>query len=313
MKQLLLQGYGYSGVSFLRDFFKEIEGAYVFNYEFDLLRKSGGIMDLLTTLSLNNPFLDDCVIRRFSDFYNYLYKNANWKSELSDKFLEISKNLEEELIMYIQDFPTRGFAVQESIKFPKDKFYFHKKFKEKIIDLNHDKDVYFIKNFSEDKYKVLLKEYMTNVLSLFPECEYLALVHPLQISMKIKSWLYFFENYRVITISRDPRDVFVDMNFMHDEFKFTEYYKKFRRYDSVNNEECGNSILNIRFEDFVLDYNKVEKQILDFCGIEFSKHNKRQTISNPEVSKNNIGLYKTFSNQKAISYIEKELSEYCYE
>lgn len=74
MQQILLQGYGFSGVSFLRDFFKEIDGTYVFNKEFDLFRKSGGIMDLITTLSLNNPFLDDCVIRHFyKELTQYCY------------------------------------------------------------------------------------------------------------------------------------------------------------------------------------------------------------------------------------------------
>lgn len=311
--QLLLQGYGYSGVSFLRDFFKEVDDSFVFNEEFDLLRKSGGILDLYNVLVQNNPFLDDCVIRVFMNFYKYLAYERKWSDVLGNAFVDLSESLVNDLVLYKKEWENKGFQVQNAIKFPEDIYGFHKKYKSKIIEQNEDKNIYFLKNFDRGGVRVLLEKYMQKLLKLFPSRKYLCLVHPLQISSPLDNQLNFFDkDAKILTISRDPRDVFLDSNLIKDVNIFIEYFKKWHLMDEYNYKKFGKNILQIQFEDFVLNYGKVEKEILDFCGIKKEEHSQRKKYSNPDISKKNVGLYKCYKNQKEISLIERELKNYIY-
>lgn len=311
--QILLQGYGYSGVSFLRDFFKEICETFVFDEEFDLIRKSGGILELENVLCQNNPFLDDCVIRNFANFYNYLANDRNWKSIMGEEFCELSQKLISDLILCKKIWVNKGFQVQNSIKYPKDKFGIHKNWQKEIKRLNEDENIYFLKPLTIDEIHRKLIAYTKSIIRLFPQKKYLCLVHALQISSLIKPQLkYFDEDVKIITISRDPRDVFIDMKLMDDVTSFIQYYKKWHLNDKENFVENPCKLLNIKFEDFVLNYDKVEKEILDFCKIDITSHVKRMKYSNPEISKKNIGLYKDYANQKEIKLIENELCSYLY-
>ena len=60
------------------------------------------------------------------------------------------------------------------------------------------------------------------------------------------------------------------------------------------------------------NYETISKKIMDFVGLEEKEHVKKFAYFNPEISRNNIGIYKKYKDQAAIKIIEDELSEYLY-
>lgn len=70
--------------------------------------------------------------------------------------------------------------------------------------------------------------------------------------------------------------------------------------------------LMVRFEDLVLRYDEIIKEILDFAEIDASHHVAPKTVFDPAISVVNIGAYKTFIDQDFMKQIEEALPEYCY-
>ena len=70
--------------------------------------------------------------------------------------------------------------------------------------------------------------------------------------------------------------------------------------------------LLIRFEDLVLKYDETTKKIMDFIGMDASRHINPKLFFDPSVSVANIGAYRYFEDQEFIRQIEERLSKYCY-
>ena len=70
----------------------------------------------------------------------------------------------------------------------------------------------------------------------------------------------------------------------------------------------------MKFEDVCFDYEKILQKILDFSEVDKSEHINKGAVFSPEQSRKNIGMWKHCEGEmkKAISYIEKELTEYLY-
>lgn len=313
---ILLQGYNYSGVSFLRDFFREFNDTFVFLDEFDLMRHSGGVLDLYNTLSMNNPFLDDSVIRRFKQLVEYLYRKRRWGDILGKAFLERSYELYNDLLLTKIEFSIRAYSTHEEIRplFPQDRFGIHRHRDKQIRrSLNaHNHDIYLVKSYSNENLLDLLKNYTHDILNLFPASKFLVLVHPLQISSELSWQLKFFNNSKVITISRDPRDVYVDFSLVRDPDVFVAFMEKW--YAQYQKEDISSQqLLKIKFEDFIFEYDCTAKKIIDFCGLgNVVEPSKRRKFSDPDKSKLNVGIYKNYPDVDAIKFIEKKLETICY-
>jgi hypothetical protein len=93
---------------------------------------------------------------------------------------------------------------------------------------------------------------------------------------------------------------------------FVFFYKSIR----VNQQSVINhpNVLFLKFEDVCFDYENMLQKILDFSEVGKSEHLNKGTIFSPEQSIKNIGMWKSCKGEmkEAISYIEKELSEYLY-
>ena len=118
------------------------------------------------------------------------------------------------------------------------------------------------------------------------------------------------DKIKEIAVYRDPRDQYVELINYKTAKNFEHYRKTWvpslkQLYQFKNNP----NLLLIRFEDFVLNYDKVAKQICDFCGLDKVHHVYKRLYFVPEQSKKNIGLWKSFADQKAIHKIEQELPE----
>lgn len=131
----------------------------------------------------------------------------------------------------------------------------------------------------------------------------------------------FFENPKAIVVDRDPRDLWLvgkyaaaakgEARFMpRDDVKtYVEYYRRLRKSQKKINTE---TILFLKFEDLIYEYDSTVKEIEKFLGI--SNHLNLKKYFNPDISINNTQLmYRYPECMEEIEYIERELGEYLFD
>ena len=126
----------------------------------------------------------------------------------------------------------------------------------------------------------------------------------------------YFGKYKLLASWRDPRDLNTAARNLSgndwvpkDPEAFVKWYKWYiTRYLSVKND----NLLLSRFEDFVYHYEETSKKICDFLKLSQKNQEKKFAYFNQKISINNIGLYKNYSDQKAIDYITTNLKKYLY-
>jgi hypothetical protein len=122
-----------------------------------------------------------------------------------------------------------------------------------------------------------------------------------------------FDNLKSIVVIRDPRDQFISFCENLKEFAPTDVnsfcclYEQNMRTIDVNN----NSIV-IRFEDFVMDFERESLKIRKFLGIKIEDHFVEVNLFNKEKSSSRIGKWRNYNDQESIKVIEKKLKNYCY-
>ncbi len=177
----------------------------------------------------------------------------------------------------------------------------------------------FCKKMSKDTYREYAKKYCTKLLKDIPSERILVMDNICSISNPKNDVLtQYFGNYKVLASIRDPRDVYStarlyptwDLGYIpKDPYLFIKYYKWYiDRYQYQLNP----NVLFVRFEDLVLQYDQISKQIMNFIGLSEEEHIHKKEYFNPDISKNNIGIYRKLSDKNAIKIIEDNLSDYLY-
>ena len=76
--------------------------------------------------------------------------------------------------------------------------------------------------------------------------------------------------------------------------KFIQWQKALlKRWNRQKQNVSSNQILEIEFENLVLDYNKTIDKIFLFNGISHSSHAKKGIYFNPQVSRDNVFKWQT--------------------
>lgn len=139
---------------------------------------------------------------------------------------------------------------------------------------------------------------------------------------------YFDENFRLIIVRRDVRDVFALNKYIWRQMErinlgsmlptrnveeFIDYWRRISDYENRKKIE-DNRILTIHFEDMVYHYDDALKKIEEHCDLNKKFHVDIKKYFNPERSMKNTQVYRIKSiPQREIELIEKELPEYCYD
>lgn len=287
-KIVIVSGFGQSGNSAVRDFLKEFDNVYVKENEDFLIKYAGGLADLRTTFVYNNNWYTcDNAIKEFLKlaFWYNRYENIQ-KSEFLFKTEAFIANLCE----YV-------FSVEE------DPFNWWK-----YSNLPYKNRVFVAKKLTLAEFNTYCSEYLDSVFSAMTDKEYIVLVNSLANSQIVET-INLFSDARVITCARDLRDVYVDFKLnaqgsfvpaasgQNVKIYFEAVYDKY----PVSHER----VLNIKFEDLVLSYEQVSKEIMNFLGLEPDQHIKTKLYFNPENSKKNIGLYKSYLFDKTVRDLEE--------
>lgn len=281
--------------------------------EVDFFRDYSGVLDLESAFEAFYPYVQDLKLKSFITISEYHYRKGGI---YTDKFMQLTWNFINELVEYKKTIPHvpaggKAFTVKEGFL-----LNFKNLASPFVFKPENGNIVYFLKNLSVKEYREIAKKYVTSVLKTINSKEILLLDQMLSNGCtdinKLEDYLGKFKN---IAVYRDPRDVYTqgiqnNLKFLPHEVEiFAKWYKNYvEPYKNLQHED----FLLLRFEDLILDFENTKKRILEFANIDESHHTKPKSCLQTEVSRQNIGLYKTFEDQDAIKYIEENLSEYCY-
>ena len=122
---------------------------------------------------------------------------------------------------------------------------------------------------------------------------------------------------RIIPVYRDPRSNYAalcreSVKFNPSVHQYVLNYRKRRektqrQYEAMKNED---KVRFVQFEDFVTDA-EYRKDLAGWLGLDLERHDEFSCFK-PWISEKNVLNYTDFEDQKAISVIEKELSEYLW-
>lgn len=331
MKIIIPTGYMGSGSSAITNLLAEYEKVDVSHgdFEFCFIHCPNGLLDLEDKLFSNNNFIrSDEAIKSFRKEMKFLNKKqyyflGNYYRIFNNKFLPITED-------YINSITTIKF---EGLWYNQERPNFITnfiKFCSKVIRrlLLRKIRLYTIKNYSHIELSLISKEefyaatrkYINDLISEISNQPYVVLdqlLLPFNL-YRIKS--YFNDNAYPIVVTRDPRDVFVLNKYvwskMNSQVPFSFNVKEFCKQYRLGRESEKQSeieVLNIAFEDLVLNYEESVKKVEDFVGLDPTKHIRKKEIFNPDISIKNIAVYHNFPEAKdEIKIIEEELKDYLY-
>lgn len=341
---IFLSGLNLTGKTILTDFFREFKGVYVPSHtsEFDLIRIQGGLLDLSNAIHEDwSPIRSDAAIRRFqrviarvgtvaslSNPSSLFYANGmSYDSTFNHKFLEISEKYINSLIEYRYSHEWPYLSID---KLPILQFW------QRLRRVIFKKKIFPVEIFGTDPTKFLdkTKFYLDELFqTIVADEDHFAVIHNAIEPFNPTRGLDLFSNGRLIVVQRDPRDVYASSFPINNGYKptfeegrllklkmgLTSAYdiEKFIlrqriQYESIQTRNDDHRVLRLKFEDIILKYEESIKQIIQFLNLDKSQHIYKRQFFNPNLSKKNIGLWKSHGDYESIRRIERELGKYCY-
>lgn len=326
-KYVAVNGFGWSGSGAVVDLLQEFEGYWDCGGEVRFLRDPYGIFDLEHALVDGWDILNaDAALRDFEWLAFRLYRRTSrWGGTGCGYIDKFGEGFWEETLNYINRLTKWDFQghwwwfefKQSDMKMAVNR----------ILKRLHVRDFenmnrIRVTDLSKEEFEEITKEYINNLYRLalaksnIGDCKTIILDQPFPMN-QAKMAGGFLNDLKIIVVDRDPRDQYMDLLHgkhmigreiarTHDVKKYIDYYNKKQR-EAVKKMSNGSDILYVRFEDLILKYEDTVNTIIDFLGEDKSIHTSPFKYLKPEVSSNNIGMWKQYPNQDEIRIIEKEL------
>lgn len=320
-------GYGWTGGSAVVDMLREFPDIAVpaNEKEFRLIKDPYGIIDLDRALNDSiDPLNEDIAIRNFKWMSEkYIKKPGRFSGVACGYVDDFGKNIERETEKYVDgliSYKYPGYWWFLDMEASAVEMIFKRILRKlKIRDLETYREMY-LSDITESEFINLTRNYLYNLFSpLVSESPLRIVALDNVIPATHPSYGYrYFGDCRPIVVERDPRDVYVNLikrkslvgyasSKIHDPHLFIKWHKRQR----VTNETMDN-VLFLRFEDLVLHYEETANKIYSFIGVKKEQHVNLKKYFDPSVSKERIGMWRTYPYQDEIRVIENELGTYLY-
>lgn len=277
-----LSGYMFSGKASVSDILSEFENIYVPNNreEFDLLRISGGLIDLKNSVNDWSPIRTDAALFKFENAIHKLSRDVSFK----ENFFNVGwgyKNRYHNIIKYSEEFINNITELEMEIDWPYDEIFYTSSelLKKRLEYFKNSKRTYvkivshilfkvysfLIFNHELDKtkkkHRLISKSNFNNEASKFIDkiiwhninkSKYkIAILHnALEPFNPARNLDILGEDSKSIIVDRDPRDIFITAVTYQKGFNDNvEFYKKIAAADEINK--------------FILRYNIYRKNIVN--------------------------------------------------
>ena len=285
-------------------------------FEVDIFRCYSGIFDLESAFE---PVTHTSIVKilAFLNAMEYYYKTPRYHI-CNDKFMEL-------VYEFIDNITTGKIEASNPLD-GDNAFIFRQGADEEaysniynpfVFDRLRKRYYWIPKDITKKQYRAYAKEFIHKFLNTIESKEYLALDQFVSIcGSDFEVFREYIDNFKMITIYRDPRDVYCQAMLVNhlwvpsDPDEFIRWYKGTHVEKFINANDSDH--LCVRFEDLIFDYDNQADRIISFLGIDKSHHVSPKSQFRPEFSQRNVGLYKAFEDQSIINYIEDNLKEFCY-
>lgn len=332
MNKIIVTGYMGSGSSAFTDLLSEFSG--ICNpqgdFEYVFLHCPNGLFDLEDKLLQgNNALRSDEAIKSFLIVMKSLHNNGRWwfggyKDRVTPEFMKYAEEFVDSILTctfsgfwYEMEKVSRaqyiGTKLREMLGTPR-----HDIFSQKLYAAFPTAELFY-ESASTFIEKVLQSVALT---AGFRAGQFLLLDQLLLPHNLAKASNYFPNNdIRVLVISRDPRDVYIQNKYfwhasgcavpLPEEPKaFCEYYRKMR---SAEKKQIEINTLRLNFEDLVFDYKETLTKVLNFIEGDPGKHSKQYERFDPKKSIANVGIFASDEKYcEESNYIAEHLAEYLY-
>lgn len=310
MEKIFIAGYGGSGSSAVFDLIKEIDIVRPIDAELRFISDPDGILSLHRAFDKEwSPYVFDLAVRRYLSLIRFL--NKKYTKRYSG--LNLNTHFNGKLIDYTYEYVSKlssntfkgiwfGIASNRLRLIHKLSFKYGLPLRGFFEDIHLKSDVSF-KEVTNEYFSVLLKEVAGEISS---NQKYL--IDEPYCSLYLEEMSQLFDDAKFITVVRDPRDLYVNAKKYGFTFipsspeSFTEWYNNLITCKNFNYSD-SERVLRIRFEDLILEYESEKSKIFSFLGIENVQHIRKFKYLNPDKSKKNIGLWRSFAAQDEIKYI----------
>lgn len=337
-----VSGLGNSGKSVVVDFLREFDNTYVPHvlFEFDIFRRSGGIFNLYfhmcenwNLIRSNQAVLD---YKNFSRKIGGCSKKHRIYSLLTSSGTEFdayfNNNFHSLSNKYIDSFIVSKYRTFWPYYLDTDHWWirFFKKFKIRYFKNSPPLSDVFLTDgsFFREKTTSFISSLYSSIVG--PSVSHIVMNNSFDATTP-EYGQKVLNNARSIIVIRDPRDVYVsalgrnkistanlsllppENNAVNKSFAGADDIDAFiiRQKLMFKNLYRGThaNVLVLRFEDVVEKYDLVANQIISFLDLDPKNHVKRKMYLDPQKSIKNIDLYKRYSNQNEIRYIEEQLRD----
>lgn len=290
--------------------------------EFDIVRGAGGLLALENVLTERNVFERDLAIRVFMCYAEHLYVNS--RSFYGEEFILATREFVNEII----DVKSLG---KVGVDFCRHVSALG------VDGINHilgrpsdykGEYVFYLKDLTTIEFRSIAARYVKKVLSALESEEVMLLDQgSADFTHDIDRMRDYFGGEMISVYTwRDPRDVFTAANIARalnceqgmvpeEPEAFVRWYKNMHR-ELLDYKH--DHLLVVRFEDLILDYENVVKQVETACHLKPEDHVRPKSLFNPAESLAvSVGLWREYSekseeHKRQIDYIAKALPEYCY-
>jgi len=178
-------------------------------------------------------------------------------------------------------------------------------------------EAYVLKDLTRAQYEEIAGRYVRDVLATIPSRKMLVADQLLSSDLALDECERYLGDFKMVSVRRDPRDVYCQCArqgvtwIPYEPDAFVAWY----RASGVRRlmESRSPRLLLLRFENLVLEYERSVRTIEEFLGLSPAAHARPGTGFKPERSRRNVGIYRDYPDQSVMSYIARELGEYCYE
>ena len=336
-----ISGVGNAGKSAVVDLLREMDNFYVPEYwfEFDMMRVPGGLLDFRHCLLEDwSPVRSHAAYHEFLDVISKMGRDpAPWDipglmsitsqrydRRFNGKFCELSQEFADHFKVgkYKAEWPYDGLRESGAFRLLKKigrHFGFRMSFfKDVLLMDGHDFDE-VARNYVENLYRSFIPQ----------SCDYVAFNNAFEPFNPIPG-LDMLRAKQII-VTRDPRDIYVsglnshnvksidksllafDNDGLSKAFLASDdldtFVLRYRLYHDHLYNGDRKDVLHIKFEELIMNHETHIKMILEFLDIDPARHIRPNSRFIPAESRKNIGLWKKYSRQDEIRFIESQLSD----
>ena len=332
-----VSGFSASGSSAVIDYLKEFSNIFECSAEIRFIQDPYGISQLERAITTDwNDVASSAAARDYLWLCKICNRNGGGKNPFARCGLSYGKKINKNFYRYSREY------ILSLSDFTYKSDYYCQKFKKNYLKYVSDRirlgielsskrkikianrkmeDSYFI-HPSQERFEEETKKYMDKIFEkhFTDTVDYVLLDQAISVNNPDGINKYF-NNGKLIIVDRDPRDMYID-----DIVNWGAVFGKFGSLEDAKRYVCNHkamrekikhdkNVLLVRFEELVLDYDKVTEKIRNFLDLDNSKHIYPNKYFDPSISKKNIGLWKKHYEEfkDAIDYIGENLKDYCFE